>query len=52
MGLGLTLVKWALLPDASTMPSTQASSSSLLAAMSPLALLGLRCPVRLLLLLL
>lgn len=52
MGLGLTLVKWALLPDASTMPSAQTSSSSLLAAMSLLALLGLRCPVRLLLLLL
>ena len=52
MGIGLALVKWPLLPDAHTMPLWEGVSLSLLSAMSFLALLGLRYPVKLLPLLL
>jgi hypothetical protein len=52
MGVGLALVKWPLLPDAHTMPLYEGVTLSLLTAMSFLALLGLRYPVKLLPLLL
>jgi hypothetical protein len=52
MGIGLALVKWPLLPDAYTMPLWEGVTLSLLTAMSFLALLGLRYPVKLLPLLL
>ena len=48
MGLGLALVKWPLLVDASTMPLYEGVTLSLLTAMSLLAFLGLRYPVRML----
>lgn len=47
MGLGLALVKWPLLTDASTMPLYEGVTLCLLTAMSLLALLGLRYPVKL-----
>jgi len=46
MGLGIAVVKWPLLPDASTMPLYEGVTLCLLTAMSVLALLGLRYPVR------
>ena len=52
MGLGLALVKWPLLPDVDTMPLYEGVTLCLLTAMSVLAFLGLRYPVRLLPLLL
>lgn len=48
MGVGLALVKWPLLPDASTMPLYEGVTLSMLTAMSVLAFLGLRFPVRML----
>ena len=48
MGLGLALVKWPLLPDAHTMPLYEGVTLCLLTAMSVLAFLGLRYPMRLL----
>jgi hypothetical protein len=48
MGLGLALVKWPLLADASTMPLYEGVTWSLLTAMSLLAFLGLRYPVKML----
>jgi hypothetical protein len=48
MAFGLMLVKWPLLPNAHTMPLYEGVSLMLLTAMSLLALLGLRHPVKLL----
>lgn len=48
MGLGLALVKWPLLPGASTLPLYEGVTLCLLTAMSLLALLGLRHPVAML----
>jgi hypothetical protein len=48
MAVGLALVKWPLLPDAYTLPVWEGVTLSLLTAMSFLALLGLRYPVKLL----
>ena len=48
MGLGLVLVKWPLLPDAHTLPLYEGVTLCLLTAMSLLALLGLRYPIKLL----
>lgn len=48
MGVGLVLVKWPLLPDASTMPLYEGVTLCLLTAMSLLAFLGLRYPLKLL----
>jgi hypothetical protein len=48
MGLGLVLVKWPLLPEAHTMPLYEGVTLCLLVAMSLLAFLGLRYPVKLL----
>lgn len=48
MGVGLALVKWRLLPDAHTMPLYEGVTLCLLTAMSLLAFLGLRYPVKLL----
>ena len=48
MVIGLALVKWPLLPDAYTLPVYEGVTLSLLTAMSFLALLGLRYPVKLL----
>lgn len=52
MGVGLALVKWPLLAAAHTEPLYEGVTLCLLSAMSLLALLGLRYPVRLLPLLL
>ena len=52
MGVGLALVKWPLLSDAHTLPLYEGVTLCLLTAMSVLALLGLRYPVRMLPLLL
>lgn len=52
MAVGLALVKWPLVPDAHTMPLYDGVSLMLLTAMSFLALLGLRYPVKFLPLLL
>jgi hypothetical protein len=52
MGLGLALVKWPLLPDVDTMPLYEGVTLCLLTAMSVLAFLGLRYPIKLLPLLL
>lgn len=52
MGVGLALVKWPLLPDARALPLFEGVTLCLLTAMSLLALLGLRHPVKLLPLLL
>ena len=46
MVVGLALVKWPLLPEAHTMPLYDGVSLMLLTAMSLLALLGLRHPVK------
>lgn len=48
MGLGLALVKWPLLADASAMPIYEGVTLCMLTAMSLLALLGLRYPVKML----
>lgn len=48
IGLGLVLVKWPLLADASTMPLYEGVTLSMLTAMSLGALLGLRHPVAML----
>jgi hypothetical protein len=48
MGVGLVLVKWPLLPDASTLPLYEGVTLSLLTAVSLLAFLGLRYPVQML----
>ena len=52
MGVGLALVKWPLLPDAAALPHFEGVTLCLLTAMSLLAFLGLRYPVKLLPLLL
>ena len=52
MGVGLALVKWPLLPDAASLPLYEGVTLCLLTAMSLLAFLGLRHPVKLLPLLL
>jgi hypothetical protein len=52
MGGGLALVKWPLLPDAATLPLYEGVTLCILTAMSLLAFLGLRYPVKLLPLLL
>jgi hypothetical protein len=52
MGFGLALVKWPLLPDANSLPLYEGVTLGLLTAMSLLAFLGLRYPVKLLPLLL
>jgi hypothetical protein len=48
MAVGLALVKWPLLPDAADLPLYEGVTLCLLTAMSLLALVGLRHPVRLL----
>jgi hypothetical protein len=48
MGLGLALVKWPLLPDARDLPLYEGVTLCLLTAMSVLALIGLRHPVKML----
>jgi hypothetical protein len=48
MGVGLVLVKWPLLPDAHSLPLYEGVTLCLLTAMSLLAFLGLRHPVKLL----
>jgi hypothetical protein len=48
MGVGLVLVKWPKLPDAHTMPLYESVTLCLLTAMSLLAFLGVRYPVKLL----
>ena len=48
MGLGLAVVKWPLLLDASTLPLFEGVVLSILTAMSLLALLGALRPVRML----
>lgn len=48
MGLGLALVKWPLLPDASSMPLYEGVTLTMLVALSLGALLGLRYPVMML----
>jgi hypothetical protein len=52
MGVGLALVKWPLLPEANALPLDEGVTLCLLTAMSFLAFLGLRYPIRLLPLLL
>lgn len=52
MVVGLALVKWPLLPDAHALPLFEGTTLALLTAMSFLAILGLRYPVKLLPLLL
>ena len=48
MGVGLALVKWPLLPDVASLPLYEGVTLCLLTAMSLLAFLGLRYPVKLL----
>ena len=48
MAVGLALVKWPLLPDAQSLPLYEGVTLCLLTAMSLLAFLGLRYPVKLL----
>ena len=48
MGIGLALVKWPVLPDASSLPLYEGVTLCLLTAMSLLAFLGLRYPIKLL----
>ena len=48
MVVGLAVVKWPLLPDAATLPLYEGVTLCLLTAVSLLALLGLRYPVKLL----
>ena len=49
MGVGLALVKWPLLPDADNPPLYEGVTLCLLTATSLLAFLGLRYPIKLLL---
>jgi hypothetical protein len=48
MGVGVAIVKWPLLPDASTLPVMDGVVACLLTAMSLLAFLGIRYPARML----
>lgn len=48
MAVGLAVVKWPLLPDAHALPLFEGVTLCLLTAMSLLALVGLRYPVKLL----
>lgn len=48
MGVGLAIVKWPLLPGAAALPLFEGVTLCLLTAMSLLAFLGLRYPVKLL----
>ena len=48
MAVGLAIVKWPLLMDARSVPVMEGVVTSLLTAMSLLAFLGLKCPVRML----
>jgi hypothetical protein len=48
IGVGLALVKWPLLSNASTMPLYEGVTLCMLTAMSLLAFLGLRYPVKML----
>jgi hypothetical protein len=48
MGVGLALKKWPLLPDAHNQPLYEGVTLSILVAMSLLAFLGLRYPLKLL----
>lgn len=48
MGVGLALVKWPSLPEATDLPLFEGVTLCMLTAMSLLAFLGLRYPVRLL----
>lgn len=48
MGVGLVVVKWPLLPGADALPLYEGVTLCLLTAMSVLAFLGLRHPVKLL----
>jgi hypothetical protein len=48
MVVGLALVKWPLLPHAATLPLYEGVTLCLLTAMSLLALVGLRYPVKML----
>ena len=48
MGIGLVLVKWPLLPSAHTLPLFEGVTLCLLTAMSVLAFVGVRHPVKLL----
>ena len=48
MGVGLALVKWPLLPEANALPLFEGVTLCLVTAMSLLAFLGLRYPVKLL----
>ena len=48
MGIGLVLVKWPLLPSAHTLPLFEGVTLCLLTAMSLLAFVGVRHPVKLL----
>jgi hypothetical protein len=52
MAVGLVVVKWPLLPEAADLPLYEGVTLCLLTAMSLLAILGLRYPVKLLPLLL
>ena len=47
MGVGLVLVKWPLLPEAATLSLYEGVTLCLLTAMSLLAFLGLRYPIKL-----
>jgi hypothetical protein len=48
VGVGLALVKWPLLPDARSLPLYEGVTLCMLTAMSLLALVGVRYPVRML----
>jgi hypothetical protein len=48
IGVGLALVKWPLLPNAASLPLYDGVTLCMLTAMSLLAFLGLRYPVKLL----
>jgi hypothetical protein len=48
IGVGLALVKWPLLPNAASLPLYDGVTLCMLTAMSLLAILGLRYPVKLL----
>jgi hypothetical protein len=48
MAVGLAIVKWPLLPDAASLPIYEGVTLCLLTAMSLLAIVGLRHPVKLL----
>jgi hypothetical protein len=48
MAVGLMLVKWPLLPEARTMPLYEGVTWCMLTAMSLLAFLGLRYPIKML----